>query len=274
MRMRNGIRMFIVLICVVFLAHTQAWAFYVMPSLNSYKKEKVENAAVRLAELKSDGVWFITQNSDFKDSEWRAAIELLGGCNVSEDNPDSRKSYNDYVRVMNTPPDDSMCYNETGGLPGGTLLNDSQIEVQSQSHGNRPIICLTRSYGGKWRVETDRCLKNPKVRGICMEYVKEALLDNINAPAECIRAVLNENKRVYMLLHAAGDGWTLEENKKIISNLNRWCPKEMQSPDVFLVYQNYSTTTLGWFGSGGVKDAIDQACEMPNYTGKRKKSGK
>ncbi len=190
---------------------------------------------------------------------------------MSEDNPESSKSYDDYVRIKGAPPEDAMCYNETGGLPGGTLLSDSQIDVQFKSHGNRPIICLTRSYGGPWRTETDRCLKNTKLRGICLEYVKKALLENINAPAEGIRAVLKARKRVYILLHAAGDGWTLEENKKIIENLNAWCPEAMQNENVYLVYQNYSAEAEGWFGPGGVKEAIDQACEMPNYTGRRKK---
>jgi len=271
--MRNRSRLWKMLPCVVLFTYSQAWAFKVMPSLNCYSEETADDPVARVMELKSDGAWFITQNSDFGDSEWQALFKLLGGRHVSEDNPDSSKSYDDYVRIMKTPPYDSMCYNETGGLPGGTLLSDGQIDTQFESHGNRPIICLTRSYGAKWREETDRCLKNPKVRGICMEYVKEALLDNINAPAECIRAILKQRKRVYILLHAADEGWTLEENRKIISNLNSWCPKEMQSPDVYLVYQNYSASPPGWFSPGGVKDAIDQACIMPNYTGERRKTG-
>jgi hypothetical protein len=64
-----------------------------MPSLNCYKKETAENAVARVTELKSDGAWFITQNSDFKDSEWQAIFQLLGGRGVSEDNPHSSKSY-------------------------------------------------------------------------------------------------------------------------------------------------------------------------------------
>lgn len=244
-----------------------AAAFRVMPSLNCYKTESDPNAVSRAAEFKSDGAWFITQNSDFTDAQWRSIFETLGGRPVSEDNPESSKSYDDYVRIMGEPPADAMCYNETGGLPGGTLLSDAQIDAQYQSHGNRPIVCLTRSYGGPWRTETDRCLKNPKVHGICMEYVKEALLENINAPAEGIRAILKEHKRVYLLLHAAGDGWTLDENKRILENLNAWCPEAMKSPEVFLVYQNYHAAPEGWFGPGGVKEAIAQACAMPSYTG-------
>lgn len=103
-----------------------------------------------------------------------------------------------------------------------------------------------------------------------MEYVKEALVGNVNAPAECIRAAVRLEKPVYILLHGAGDGWTLEENKVIIKNLNRWCSKEMERSDVYLVYQNYRSDSAGWFGPGGVKEAIDQACAMPNYTGARK----
>ena len=46
----------------------------------------------------------------------------------------------------------------------------------------------------------------------------------------------------------------------------------MPSSEVYLVYQNYGATTEAWFGPGGVKDAIDQACAMPNYTGARKQA--
>lgn len=254
---------------IVVLTQTHALGFNVMPSLNCYTKQAAEDAVPRVADLKSDGAWFITQNSNFNAAEWQTIFGMLGGCQVSEDNPTSNKSFTDYARVMGGPPEDSMCYNETGGLPGGTLLSDEQIDAQFQSHGNRPIICLTRSYGGAWRTETDRCLKNPKVRGICMEYVKAALLNDINAPAECIQAILKEKKRVYILLHSAGDGWSLEENKQIIDNLNHWCPEAMQRSDVYLVYQNYQVSTKGWFDPGGVKDVIDQACTMPNYTGQR-----
>ena len=272
--MKKGIVLFKIILLAAVLGHTRVSGFNVMPSLNTFNWQATGDVAVVVVALKSDGAWFITQNSDFKDSEWRAIFESLGGRQVSEDNPGMSKSYTDYMRIMGEPPADSMCYNETGGLPGGTLLSQRQIAAQFQSHGKRPIICLTRSYGGKWMTETDRCLRNPRVSGICMEYVKEALLNDINAPAECIKAVLKEGKRVYMLLHAAGDGWTLGENKQIIRNLNSWCPEVMRSADIYLVYQDYGTSSHGWFGPGGVKEAIDQACKMPNYTGMRKKAGK
>ncbi len=225
---------------LILLAMTcaEAFAFKVMPSLNCYKTTTDPNAVERVAELKSDGAWFITQNSDFTDTQWQRIFKTLGGRHVSEDNPDASKSYDDYLRISETPPTDAMCYNETGG---------------------------------PWRTETDRCLKNPKVRGICMEYVKEALLENINAPAEGIRAILAAGKRVYILLHADGDGWTLEENKRIIENLNAWCPEGMANDEVYLVYQNYHAELEGWFGPGGVKEAIDQACGLPNYMGARNK---
>lgn len=243
-----------------------AGAFTVMPSLNSYKQEGIPDAVDRVAEIKSDGVWFITRNSDFPDSGWKKIFETLGGPHITEDNPGSDKSYRDYVRIMGSEPDASMCYNETGGLPGGTLLTDEQIRTESLSHGDKPLVVLTRSYGGEWRTQTDRCLDHPLVAGICMEYVKEALLENINAPAECLRAVLGKNKPVYILLHAAGDGWTLEENRRILENLNQWCPEAMASSDVHLVYQHYGSDEAGWFGPGGVKEAIEQARRMPNYS--------
>ncbi len=248
------------------LASGRAPAFDVLPSLNTYRTATIKDAAMRVIELKSDGVWFITQNSDFNDEEWHALFQSLGGPHISEDNPAGNKSYVDYSRIMGRQPDAALCYNETGGMPGGTQLSNEQIEAQSKSHGNRPvIICLTRSYGGAWKTQTDRCLDNPKVAAICMEYVKKALLENINAPAGCIKAVRRKHKPVYLLLHAAGDGWTLEENKKIIENLNTWCPNEMSSGEVHLVYQNYTPGVAGWFGPGGVKEALQQARRMPNY---------
>ena len=267
--MRRSITIVTVTIAVSTLFAGHAWAFKVMPSLNTYKKATVKDAMFRVAELKSDGVWFITQNSDFEDWKWRHIFTTLGGHSVSEDNPDRNKSYVDYVRIMEKPPDASFCYNETGGLPGGTLLTDEQIDAQYTSHGGKPIVCMTRSYGGEWRTQTDRCLANPKVEGICLEYVKEALLEDINAPAACIKAVRQKNKRVYLLLHAAGDGWTLEENKRIVANLNEWCPEEMASDEVYLVYQDYGGDSEAWFGPGGVGSAIQQASEMPNYAGTR-----
>ena len=99
-----------------------------------------------------------------------------------------------------------------------------------------------------------------------MEYVKEALLGNINDPVGCIKAARKQHKPVYILLHAAGDGWSLEENRKIIANLDKRCPQEMASNEVFLIYQNYNGSIAGWFGTGGVKEAIRQACRMPNYS--------
>ena len=251
---------------LIFGACGQGRAFTVLPSLNTYKKAYIEDAVDRATELKSDGVWFITPNSDLNDAEWRMVFQTLGGPHITEDNPDGNKSFRDYTRIMQGEPDACFCYNETGGLAGGTQLSDAQIEAQSESHGNRPLIALTRSYGGEWRKQTNRCLDHPKVAAICMEYVKKALLENINAPAECIRAARMKNKPVYILLHAAGDGWTLEENKKIIENLNQWCPDEMASGEVHLVYQKYTPGAEGWFGPGGVRDAIQQARQMPNHT--------
>ena len=55
----------------------QAWAFKVMPSLNTYKKETVKSALLQVGKLKSDGVWIITQNSDFEDWEWRYILKNL-----------------------------------------------------------------------------------------------------------------------------------------------------------------------------------------------------
>ena len=247
----------------------KAFAYLTMASLNTYRKVTIPDAVERVAELKSDGVWFITQNMDFTDSEYHAIFTTLGGLQMSEDNPDANKSYTDYVRVMGTPPNGSMCYNETGGLPGGTLLSNTQIDNMYASHGNRPITCLTRSYGGDWRTQTDRCLNNAKVSGICMEYVKEALLENINAPAECINATLAKGERCFLLLHGgASDGWSDAENEQIIENLNSWAPAAMQSNNVVLVYQNYSGGESDWLAdSESVKSAIIQACNMPNYTG-------
>ena len=267
--MRHSITLLGVFLTMSFWCVPEAQSFQVLVSLNTYKKSSVDNALSRVNELKCDGVWIITQNSDFSDQEWKAILNKLGGTQITEDNPEQHKSYLDYVRITGKAPDGSFCYNETGGLPGGTQLTDTQIEDQYASHGKKPLICLTRSYGGDWRKETDRCLRNPKVGGMCMEYVKKALLENINAPAAGIRAILRQDRPVYLLLHAGDDGWTLEENRKIIENLNQWCPEAMRRNDVFLVYQDYHGNGDVWFGKEGVSEAIDQACNMPNYSGSR-----
>ena len=85
-----------------------------------------------------------------------------------------------------------------------------------------------------------------------------------------IRAILGQGKPVYLLLHAGGNGWTLDENKHIIENLNKWCPTEMKRDQVYLIYQDYSGHDEAWFGKEGVAAAIHQACSMPNYSGSRK----
>lgn len=260
-----------VLICFGWMSQS-VLGYRVMASLNTYKKSVIPDAVEQVQRLGSDGVWFITQNMDFSDSEYQTIFKTLGGLQVSEDNPNENKSYADYVRIMGTEPADSMCYNETGGDPGKTLLTDEQIDLMYTSHGNRPILCLTRSYGGEWRTQTDRCLANPKVDGIVMEYVKNALLENINAPAQCIEAVRGAGKRCYLLLHAGqSDGWTEAENAQIIRNLNTWAHEAMKSDEIILVYQNYHGGRSDWLAeTESVMSAIKQACSMPNYTGKCK----
>jgi len=254
-------------IAALLLPPHAAFSFWVMPGLNTYKT--TTGGVSRVGELKTDGAWFITQNSDFTDLQWESIFDALGGIHTSEDNPDQNKSYVDYERIMGAPPFDSMSYNETGGLPGGTLLTDSQIDAMYASHGNRPILGMTRSYGGAWRTETDRVLENPKVEGITMEYVKEALLENINAPAQALNAIRASGKRAYVLLHAgASDGWTDAENIQIINNLNAWAPNAMASDEVVLVYQNYHGTEADWFAAAeSVKSALIKATFMPNYSG-------
>jgi hypothetical protein len=180
---------------------------------------------------------------------------------------------------MGVMPLDSMCYNETGGTPGGTLLTDEQIDQQYASHGNKPIIVLTRAYvPGPWKDEVDRCLANPKVAGVCMEYVKEALLETTpgihNGAPQCIQAILAAGKKCYMLLHGGADGWTDAENATIINKLNAWAPVQMATDDIILVYQNYAIETdpadktSEWLGdTQSVKSAIRQAKTMLNYTG-------
>lgn len=267
------------LLCAILFPGT-APAFLVMPSLNTYETSNVTDALDRVDELHGDGVWFITRNCNFTDGQFEDAFFTLGGRQVTEDNPGSSKSYDDYVRIMGAAPLDSFCYNETGGEPGGTLLTDEQIDQQYASHGNNPIIVLTRAYMGDWKTEVDRCLANPKVAGVCMEYVKEALLETTpgihNAAPDCIKAILAAGKKCYILLHASADGWSDAENARIINKLNGWAPSEMATDDAILVYQNYvlpsedvsADKTSEWLANTeSVKSAIRQAKTMSNYTG-------
>lgn len=257
-----------------------ASAYLVMASLNTYKGSHVVNAVQRVDDLHGDGVWFITVNSDFDDRQFRSIFARLGGRQVSEDNPTANNSYSTYVRVTGEKPDQCFCYNETGGSDGGTLLTDSQIDQQFASHGNQSLVCLTRAYVGNWKTQVDRCLSNPKVGGICMEYVKGPLLDTPpgqhNGAPWNVKAILAAGKKCYILMHAGADGWSDSQNRKIIQNLNRWVPAEMATDDVILVYQNYdkqqapADTTEEWLGATeSVASAIRQAKAMPNYTGKQ-----
>ena len=249
-----------------------AHGYQVLVSLNTYKKSTVKNAVARVGELKCNGVWLITHNCDFSDSEWKVILNKLGGVQITEDNPNQNQSYRDYVRITGKHPDYSFCYNETHLRAGGTQLTNAQIDTQSASHGDTPLICLTRRYSGNWKTQTDRCLANPKVGGMCIEagrtlYVGYHVARDI---PNAIKATLAHGKPVVLLLHA-GNGWSLADNRKAISNLNRACPNAMKRKDVYLVYQNYNGHTDAWFGKNGVSAAIHQACRMPNYSGRRNK---
>jgi hypothetical protein len=253
-------------------------AYLVMPSLNTFKSSNITNEQYRVDELHSDGVWFITANSDFSYNQYSNIFSTLGGRHVSEDNPTHSDSFDDYLTAMNAMPHASMCYNETGGTPGGTVLSDAQINQQYQTHGNKPILVMSRAYYGNWKTQVDRVLSNPKVAGVVLEYVKEALLESTdgihNGAPNAIHAIVGAGKKCYLLLHAGQDEWSDLENQKIINKLNSWVPDEMGTDDVILVYQNYATETTPvlktdeWFGeSESVKSAIRQAKTMTNYTG-------
>ena len=249
-------------------------AFEVMVSLNTYRKAKVTDAVDRVDELYGDGVWFITKNTDFSNNELRDTYDLLGGRQVSEDNPNNTESYDKYLSIMGKKPTASFFYNETGGKPGGTLLSNAQINSKYAHTGNKKIICLTRAYlAGAWKNQTDRCLNNSKVEAIAIEPVRAVFFGFPNGLPRLINACKNKGKRLYIMLHAAPDGWSDADQHHILSELNKWGGAHFETDNIVLVYQNYDqhagNHTNDWLGdSQSVKSAMRIAMAHPKYSGR------
>ena len=277
MKIRRLERVSIFILTIGIMMSQSCKAFEVMVSLNTYKKSKVVNAVSRVNEFHADGVWFITKNSDFTDTEWRDMFEQLGGRQISEDNPGKTESYDRYVSMMGASPHESFFYNETGGEAGGTLLSDVQIDAHYAHIGNRPIICLTRAYvSGGWKTEVDRCIANHKVGAICIEPVRGAIMETSpgvhNGIPQLMDAVMAAGKKLFFLVHAAPDGWSDADQAVILSNLNRWNSAALGTDSIILVYQNYDqqggNTTTEWLGSTeSVKSAMVLAMAHSKYTG-------
>jgi hypothetical protein len=216
--------------------------FQVALDLNTYKASYGTDVAT-LSKFHSDFLYTITVNSDLTDDEYRTALSVLSPTHwvTSEDNPSKSDSYTRLLAALGKV-DDSVCYNETGSTPGGTLLSDSQIDGNAASHGGT-VTVLTRDYSTRWiqwRQETDRCLANAKVTGVVLEtanpYSDQDAVDLVNA-------TLAKGKRQYFLLPGGDTAYTLSS----INYLLNKAPAAMADSRVHFIIYNYSKADA-WFG--------------------------
>ena len=152
------------ILALVFWCHlSNTFAFQVLVDLNTYRKYDT-NSVSDVQYLKCDGVWAIPQNDSgtFTQAEWGTMQNVLGPWVVSEDNPGGHWDYDYMTQAIGRPPNDAMCYNETGGTPGGTTLTDQQIVEQSATHGGS-VVVLTRAGGGEWITQLDCAFASTQV---------------------------------------------------------------------------------------------------------------
>ncbi|MEI6197580.1 MAG: autotransporter-associated beta strand repeat-containing protein, partial [Verrucomicrobiota bacterium] len=223
---------------------SNAFAFQVVVDLNTYRKYDA-NSVSDVQYLKCDGVWAVPENDGgtFTQAEWRTILTLLGPWAVSEDNPGGHWDYDYMTQAMGRPPNDAMCYNETGGTPGETTLTDQQIIAQAATHGGS-VVVLTRSGGGEWETQLLRAFNSTQVVGGCLESPDPAVG---NAPGFINDCVLHGKRAYVLLVGGMGTEWVRYQ----IQNMLNAVPALMASPNTFIVISDYSTnrTRSKWYGS-------------------------
>ena len=220
------------------------FAFQVLVDLNTYRKYDA-NSVSDVQYLKCDGVWAVPQNDGgtFTQAEWGTMLNLLGPWVVSEDNPGGHWDYDYMTQAMGRPPNDAMCYNETGGTLGGTTLSDQQIIDQAATHGGS-VVVLTRAGGGEWMTQLNRAFNSAQVVGGCLESPDPAVG---NAPG-FINDCASYGKRAYVILVGGmGTEWVRYQ----IQNMLNGVPALMASPNTFIVISDYSTSRSRskWYGT-------------------------
>jgi len=269
-----------------FIGLSNAHAFEIMVSLNTYKQSKITDAINKVEELKADGAWFIYGNSDFSDSEWGTILNKLPGKHYTEDIVQNNNAYNKYSFVMGKKPTGAMWYIEPAvETPGGTVLSSTQIGNKYAATGNNKIMTMCRAYVGDWKTEVDRCLNDSRVNGIICEPVKDAITEKTpgihNGIPQLMDACQDKGKKLIFLLHAGPDGWSDGDWNTLLSKLNGWNSNFFKSDNVTLVIQNYDTqgsnsqnTTSDWFGnSGSVRSAMLIGMDHAAYSGAGNSSG-
>jgi autotransporter-associated beta strand protein len=232
-------------LALVFWGHfPNAFAFQVLVDLNTYRKYDA-NSVSDVQYLKCDGVWAIPENDDgtFTQAEWGTMLNLLGPWVVSEDNPEGYRDYDYITQAIGRPPNDAMCYNETGGTPGGTTLTDQQIAEQAATHGGS-VVVLTRAGGGEWMTQLDRAFTSTQVAGGCLESVNPAVG---NAPGFIHECALYGKRAYVILVGGMGTAWV----KYQIQNMLNVVPGLMASSNVFIVISDYSPdmSRSKWYGT-------------------------
>ncbi|MCX6893043.1 MAG: autotransporter-associated beta strand repeat-containing protein [Verrucomicrobia bacterium] len=220
------------------------FAFQVLVDLNTYRKYDA-NSVSDVQYLKCDGVWAVPQNDGgtFTQAEWGTMLNLLGPWVVSEDNPGGHWDYDYITQAIGRPPNDAMCYNETGGTLGGTTLSDQQIIDQAATHGGS-VVVLTRAGGGEWLTQLNRAFNSAQVVGGCLESPDPAVG---NAPG-FINDCASYGKRAYVILVGGmGTEWVSYQ----IQNMLNGVPALMASPNTFIVISDYSTSRSRskWYGT-------------------------
>ena len=225
-------------------------AFQVLVDLNTYRKYDA-NSVSDVQYLKCDGVWAVPQNDGgtFTQAEWRTILNLLGPWVVSEDNPGGHWDYDYISQAISRPPNDAMCYNETGGTPGGTTLTDQQIGEQAATHGGS-VVVLTRAGGGAWMTQLDRAFNSPQVVGGCLESPDPAVG---NAPGFINDCVLHGKRAYVILVGGMGTEWVRYQ----IQNMLNIVPTLMASPNTFIVISDYSpnASRSKWYGTANCVQA-------------------
>ena len=234
--------------CILVLAFwchlSNTFAFQVLVDLNTYRKYDA-NSVSDVQYLKCDGVWAVPENDvgTFTQAEWGTILTLLGPWAVSEDNPGGHWDYDYMTQAMGRPPNDAMCYNETGGTPGGTTLTDQQIIAQAATHGGS-VVVLTRAGGGEWITQLDRAFNSTQVVGGCLESPDPAVG---NAPGFINDCVLHGKRAYVLLVGGMGTEWVRYQ----IQNMLNAVPALMASPNTFIVISDYSPSRSRskWYGT-------------------------
>ena len=128
MRMGNYFMASVMAFLVALLAATGARGFTLVIDSNTMTPADLTHAST--GALRADGSYTIFVNThNASDALWRSYMQGVGGAlRFTEDNPGSYASCAEFKHITGSAPTAAMGYHETGGLPGGTLLRQPQVD--------------------------------------------------------------------------------------------------------------------------------------------------